>query len=153
MLLCPPKTVLLSLVEIKILIIVLFQLWFGDFLTTCKVQVPTGSFNQDNNWFGNIFDRNYFIWFLVDLPLNLRSRYCVKYRRLFLTCFSCSYCWPSSCSVLCFQGSKVQTRVGLLMLLCTWISNCPIAVTHFLHNQENVPFVSFYELTAIPKLL
>ena len=40
------------------------------------------------------------------------------------------------------QGSKVQTRVGLLMLLCTWISNCPIAVTHFLHNQENVPFVS-----------
>lgn len=29
------------------------------------------------------------------------------------------------------------------MLLCTWISNCPIAVTHFLHNQENVPFVSF----------
>lgn len=40
------------------------------------------------------------------------------------------------------QGSKVQTRVGLLMLLCTWINNCPIAVTHFLHNQENVPFVS-----------
>uniref|UniRef100_A0AAX7SVR6 General vesicular transport factor p115 n=1 Tax=Astatotilapia calliptera TaxID=8154 RepID=A0AAX7SVR6_ASTCA len=44
----------------------------------------------------------------------------------------------------CFslQGSKVQTRVGLLMLLCTWISNCPIAVTHFLHNQENVPFLT-----------
>lgn len=47
-----------------------------------------------------------------------------------------------------FQGSKVQTRVGLLMLLCTWISNCPIAVTHFLHNQENVPFVSFKHLTT-----
>lgn len=43
------------------------------------------------------------------------------------------------------QGSKVQTRVGLLMLLCTWINNCPIAVTHFLHNQENVPFVSSNE--------
>uniref|UniRef100_A0A672YRM5 General vesicular transport factor p115 n=1 Tax=Sphaeramia orbicularis TaxID=375764 RepID=A0A672YRM5_9TELE len=27
------------------------------------------------------------------------------------------------------RGSKVQTRVGLLMLLCTWISNCPIALT------------------------
>ncbi|KAM9399881.1 general vesicular transport factor p115-like isoform 4-T5 [Salvelinus alpinus] len=40
------------------------------------------------------------------------------------------------------RGSKVQTRVGLLMLLCTWISNCPIAVTHFLHNQENVPFLT-----------
>lgn len=41
-----------------------------------------------------------------------------------------------------FQGSKVQTRVGLLMLLCTWLSNCSIAVTHFLHNPANVPFVS-----------
>ncbi|XP_047434534.1 general vesicular transport factor p115 isoform X4 [Mugil cephalus] len=40
------------------------------------------------------------------------------------------------------RGSKVQTRVGLLMLLCTWISSCPIAVTHFLHNQENVPFLT-----------
>uniref|UniRef100_A0AAQ4QN60 General vesicular transport factor p115 n=1 Tax=Gasterosteus aculeatus aculeatus TaxID=481459 RepID=A0AAQ4QN60_GASAC len=40
------------------------------------------------------------------------------------------------------SGSKVQTRVGLLMLLCTWINNCPIAVTHFLHNQENVPFLT-----------
>uniref|UniRef100_A0A8C5SIP5 General vesicular transport factor p115 n=1 Tax=Laticauda laticaudata TaxID=8630 RepID=A0A8C5SIP5_LATLA len=41
------------------------------------------------------------------------------------------------------RGSKVQTRVGLLMLLCTWLSNCPIAVTHFLHNSANIPFVSF----------
>ncbi|XP_029114887.1 general vesicular transport factor p115 isoform X4 [Scleropages formosus] len=40
------------------------------------------------------------------------------------------------------KGSKVQTRVGLLMLLCTWISSCPIAVTHFLHNQDNVPFLT-----------
>ncbi|XP_068088959.1 general vesicular transport factor p115 isoform X3 [Hyperolius riggenbachi] len=40
------------------------------------------------------------------------------------------------------RGSKVQTRVGLLMLLCTWLSNCPIAVTHFLHNAANVPFLT-----------
>ncbi|XP_016145058.1 general vesicular transport factor p115-like [Sinocyclocheilus grahami] len=40
------------------------------------------------------------------------------------------------------QGSRVQTKVGLLMLLCTWISNCPIAVMHFLHNQDNVPFLT-----------
>ncbi|KAM6160752.1 general vesicular transport factor p115-like [Erethizon dorsatum] len=40
------------------------------------------------------------------------------------------------------QGSKIQTRVGLLMLLCTWLSNCPIAVTHFLHNTANVPFLT-----------
>lgn len=46
------------------------------------------------------------------------------------------------CTNILSQGSKVQTRVGLLMLLCTWISNCPIAVTHFLHNQENVPFLT-----------
>ncbi|XP_041967174.1 general vesicular transport factor p115 isoform X5 [Alosa sapidissima] len=46
------------------------------------------------------------------------------------------------CTNILSQGSKVQTRVGLLMLLCTWISNCPIAVYHFLHNQENVPFLT-----------
>ncbi|XP_028929075.1 general vesicular transport factor p115 isoform X2 [Ornithorhynchus anatinus] len=40
------------------------------------------------------------------------------------------------------RGSKVQTRVGLLMLLCTWLSNCPIAVTHFLHNKANIPFLT-----------
>ncbi|XP_056424241.1 general vesicular transport factor p115 isoform X4 [Hyla sarda] len=40
------------------------------------------------------------------------------------------------------RGSKVQTRVGLLMLLCTWLTNCPIAVTHFLHNASNVPFLT-----------
>lgn len=97
------------------------------------------------------------ILFLVDLPLNSRS---FKYRRLFHMCkrlllaasvVERSNCSPSSCPVFCFQGSKVQTRVGLLMLLCTWISNCPIAVTHFLHNQENVPFVSFKKLAASAK--
>ncbi|XP_062851535.1 general vesicular transport factor p115 [Trichomycterus rosablanca] len=46
------------------------------------------------------------------------------------------------CTNILSQGSKVQTRVGLLMLLSTWMSNCPIAVTHFLHNQENVPFLT-----------
>ncbi|XP_053559280.1 general vesicular transport factor p115 isoform X1 [Bombina bombina] len=40
------------------------------------------------------------------------------------------------------RGSKVQARVGLLMLLCTWLTNCPIAVTHFLHNPANVPFLT-----------
>ncbi|XP_018099542.1 USO1 vesicle transport factor L homeolog isoform X2 [Xenopus laevis] len=40
------------------------------------------------------------------------------------------------------RGSKVQTKVGLLMLLCTWLTNCPIAVTHFLHNAANVPFLT-----------
>ncbi|XP_073493755.1 general vesicular transport factor p115 isoform X2 [Phyllobates terribilis] len=46
------------------------------------------------------------------------------------------------CTNILAQGSKVQTRVGLLMLLCTWLTNCPIAVTHFLHNAANVPFLT-----------
>ncbi|XP_078060019.1 general vesicular transport factor p115 isoform X3 [Mustelus asterias] len=46
------------------------------------------------------------------------------------------------CTNILSQGSKVQTRVGLLMLLSTWMTNCPIAVTHFLHNQTNVPFLT-----------
>lgn len=41
------------------------------------------------------------------------------------------------------KGAKLQTRVGLLQLLCNWLSFCPIAVTHFLHNGANVPYVSF----------
>lgn len=28
------------------------------------------------------------------------------------------------------------------MLLCTWLSNCSIAVTHFLHNPANIPFLT-----------
>ncbi|KFV85935.1 General vesicular transport factor p115, partial [Struthio camelus australis] len=46
------------------------------------------------------------------------------------------------CTNILSQGSKVQTRVGLLMLLCTWLSNCSIAVTHFLHNPANIPFLT-----------
>ncbi|XP_060707489.1 general vesicular transport factor p115 isoform X4 [Hemiscyllium ocellatum] len=46
------------------------------------------------------------------------------------------------CTNILSQGSKEQTRVGLLMLLSTWMTNCPIAVTHFLHNQTNVPFLT-----------
>ncbi|XP_059503263.1 general vesicular transport factor p115 isoform X3 [Stegostoma tigrinum] len=46
------------------------------------------------------------------------------------------------CTNILSQGSKVQTRVGLLMLLSTWMTNCPIAVSHFLHNQTNVPFLT-----------
>ena len=41
------------------------------------------------------------------------------------------------------QGAKLQTRVGLLMLLSTWLADCSVAVTHFLSNSANVPYVSF----------
>uniref|UniRef100_A0A4W3J462 General vesicular transport factor p115 n=1 Tax=Callorhinchus milii TaxID=7868 RepID=A0A4W3J462_CALMI len=46
------------------------------------------------------------------------------------------------CTNILSQGSKVQTRVGLLMLLSTWMTSCPIAVSNFLHNQTNVPFLT-----------
>ncbi|KAL5018601.1 hypothetical protein ScPMuIL_004323 [Solemya velum] len=44
------------------------------------------------------------------------------------------------CNILA-QGGKLQTRIGLLMLLCTWLAECPIAVTHFLVNTANVPYL------------
>ena len=37
---------------------------------------------------------------------------------------------------------KVQTRLGLLILLCTWLSNCSIAVVQFLNDAANVPFLT-----------
>lgn len=51
------------------------------------------------------------------------------------------------------QGAKLQTRVGLLMLLCHWMAHCPIAVNHFLHNSSNVPFVSILSLIFINAVL
>lgn len=45
------------------------------------------------------------------------------------------------CTNILSQGAKLQTRVGLLQLLCNWLVFCPIAVTHFLHNSANVPYL------------
>lgn len=45
------------------------------------------------------------------------------------------------CCNMLAQGGKLQTRIGLLMLLCGWLSDCSIAVTHFLCNTANVPYL------------
>ncbi|XP_013399199.1 general vesicular transport factor p115-like [Lingula anatina] len=45
------------------------------------------------------------------------------------------------CCNLLAKGGQLQTRVGLLMLMGVWLSDCPIAVSHFLHNPANVPFL------------
>lgn len=45
------------------------------------------------------------------------------------------------CTNILGQGAKLQTRVGLLQLLAHWLAYCPIAVTHFLHNSANVPYL------------
>ncbi|XP_071951927.1 general vesicular transport factor p115-like isoform X2 [Antedon mediterranea] len=44
-------------------------------------------------------------------------------------------------NMLSSPTAKVQTRLGLLMLLCSWLANCQLAVTHFLANSANVPFL------------
>ncbi|EDO45455.1 predicted protein, partial [Nematostella vectensis] len=45
------------------------------------------------------------------------------------------------CTNMLAQGSDTQTRVGIVVLLCSWLYNCPIAVAHFLHNPANVPYL------------
>ncbi|CAL4070066.1 unnamed protein product, partial [Meganyctiphanes norvegica] len=39
-------------------------------------------------------------------------------------------------------GFKVATRFGILMLLSSWLSNCPIAAQHFLSSPPTVPFLT-----------
>ncbi len=36
---------------------------------------------------------------------------------------------------------KVQTRVGLLVLLCTWLADCTTAVKQFVNDKNNIPFL------------
>lgn len=45
------------------------------------------------------------------------------------------------CSTL-QQEIKFQKRISLLMLLSTWLSDCPLAVTHFLHIPTNIPLLT-----------
>lgn len=40
------------------------------------------------------------------------------------------------------QGVEFQKRIALLMLLSTWLSNCPLAVSHFLNIPTNVPYLT-----------
>lgn len=37
---------------------------------------------------------------------------------------------------------KVQTKIGLLILLCSWLVNCSVAVTQFLNDSANVMFLT-----------
>ncbi|KAH9513006.1 Vesicle-mediated ER to Golgi transport protein [Bulinus truncatus] len=45
------------------------------------------------------------------------------------------------CCNMLSQGVKLQTRIGLLMILSGWLADCPIAVSHFLSNTANVPYL------------
>ena len=46
------------------------------------------------------------------------------------------------CSML-QQSLKFQKRAGILVLIGTWLSQCPLAVSHFLNIPTNIPYVSF----------
>lgn len=45
------------------------------------------------------------------------------------------------CNILSNGGSSVQTRAAILSLLCNWLSNCPVAVTHLLSNGAIIPYL------------
>lgn len=45
------------------------------------------------------------------------------------------------CSML-HQSIRFQKRMGLLMLLGTWLAHCPVAVSYFLNIPTNVPYLT-----------
>jgi hypothetical protein len=46
------------------------------------------------------------------------------------------------CALLASLGNRrPQTRAGLLMLLGVWLHDCPVAITHFLHKDDNLQYL------------
>lgn len=39
------------------------------------------------------------------------------------------------------QSTDLQSKMGLLILLCSWLTECPLAVSHFLNDSGSVPFL------------
>lgn len=37
---------------------------------------------------------------------------------------------------------RVQMRAGVLMLLSTWLKNCPVAVASFIENEDNLHYLT-----------
>ncbi|PNF28010.1 General vesicular transport factor p115 [Cryptotermes secundus] len=47
------------------------------------------------------------------------------------------------CTMLLLQqGNKVQSKLGLLMLLSTWLAHCPLAVKQFLSIPTSIPYLT-----------
>ncbi|XP_046602584.1 general vesicular transport factor p115 isoform X1 [Neodiprion lecontei] len=46
------------------------------------------------------------------------------------------------CVMLLQQGNKTQCKLGLLMLLCRWVSHCPPAVKAFLTIESSVAYLT-----------
>lgn len=47
----------------------------------------------------------------------------------------------TSCCTLLQESTRFHSKLGLLILLCTWLSNCTFAVIRFLEINTNVPFL------------
>ncbi|XP_054715999.1 general vesicular transport factor p115-like [Uloborus diversus] len=48
----------------------------------------------------------------------------------------------NQCAMMLQQGGKLQTRLGLLILMSTWLANCTVAVMQFLSVPTNIPFLT-----------
>uniref|UniRef100_A0A2L2YBC6 Putative er-golgi vesicle-tethering protein n=1 Tax=Parasteatoda tepidariorum TaxID=114398 RepID=A0A2L2YBC6_PARTP len=48
----------------------------------------------------------------------------------------------NQCVLMLQQGGKLQTRLGLLMLMSTWLANCTVSVMQFLSIPTNIPFLT-----------
>lgn len=48
----------------------------------------------------------------------------------------------AQCMMLLQHTPNIQTRIGLLMFLSTWVTNCPQAVQHLVSVDTTVPFLT-----------
>ncbi|CAB3986473.1 general vesicular transport factor p115-like, partial [Paramuricea clavata] len=46
------------------------------------------------------------------------------------------------CTNMLSQGGTMQAKIGLLSLLCSWLTSCSIAVSRFLQNTSNIPYLT-----------
>ncbi|KAH3872422.1 general vesicular transport factor p115-like isoform X2 [Dreissena polymorpha] len=85
-------------------------------------------------------------WFAAVALLNAISNNQTQKEQLLRTQLATSLGNPpvsllQQCCNILTQGGRVQTRIGILMLLATWMADCHTAVAHFLYNTANVPYL------------
>ncbi|KAG8230443.1 hypothetical protein J437_LFUL014707, partial [Ladona fulva] len=96
-----------------------------------------GIFNSDplSNWFSAVALSHC----LIENPALKEQLLCVL---LFTNTGSPPVSLLQQCTTLLQQGSKNQSKLGLLMLLSTWLSLCPPAVKEFLTIPSSIPYLT-----------